>query len=76
MAGAAGRKCLSILATSEGCGSTVLPTCIRPALGEQLAFLWAWSTHERSARSGTDACGAACPAEGLSVVPLAAATPG
>src|SRR5579875_1310274 len=41
------------------------------------AWLWAWSTPERSAGSGMDACRAACPAEGLvSRVPLAAATLG
>jgi len=29
------------------------------------ALAWAWSTPERSAGSGTDACRAACPVEGL-----------
>jgi bifunctional non-homologous end joining protein LigD len=38
--------------------------------------MWAWSTPERSAGSGTDACRAACPAEGLDSRVRFAATPG
>ena len=50
--------------------------CLRPGVSWRYACAWAWSTPERSAGSGTDACRAACPAEGLfSRVPLAAATP-
>ncbi len=50
--------------------------CLRPGVSWRYACAWAWSTPERSAGSGTDACRAACPTEGLfSRVPLAAATP-
>ena len=46
-------------------------------VGRRYAFAWVWSTPERSAGSGTEACRAACPFEGLcSRVRLAAATPG
>ena len=38
---------------------------LRPGVSERYASAWAWSTPERSAGSGTDACRAACPAEGL-----------
>jgi hypothetical protein len=49
---------------------------LRSVVSGRYACAWAWSTPERSAGSGTDACRAACPAEGLfSRVPLAAATP-
>ena len=49
---------------------------LRSGVSSSYASVWAWSTRERSAGSGTDACRAACPTEGLfSRVPLAAATP-
>jgi len=48
----------------------------RRVVSESYASAWAWSTPERSAGSGTEACRAACPSEGLlSRVPLAAAAP-
>jgi transposase-like protein len=37
----------------------------RPGVSERYASAWAWSTPERSAGSGTEACRAACPTEGL-----------
>ena len=36
-----------------------------PGVSWRYACVWAWSTPERSAGSGTDACRTACPAEGL-----------
>src|SRR5579872_4410028 len=42
-----------------------LATSLRLGVGRGYASAWAWSTPERSAGSGTEACRAACPTEGL-----------
>jgi hypothetical protein len=48
------------------CRSVVAPRRrLRLGVSWRYAFAWAWSTPERSAGSGTEACRAACPTEGL-----------
>jgi putative transposase len=42
-----------------------LATSLRLGVSRGYASAWAWSTPERSAGSGTEACRAACPTEGL-----------
>ena len=50
----------------RACGSVVvLRRRLRLAVRRGYASAWAWSTPERSAGSGTEACRAACPTEGL-----------
>jgi len=74
------RRCWSFPLRKAGFGRAEAPSrcdvvCGR-VVSRRYASAWAWSTPERSAGSGTEACRAACPSEGLlSRVPLVAATP-